>query len=710
MGDVPALTRWRTLVAILRLNPGGLGPEWLQLLVRLAAVGGVGGGLMYVAAPLDFLASMLATGALAACLISGAKSWWPRAEWRSPTLPLDDHPRLRRVLDSASELAGWRPTSVEVRLSAWPRLAAWPDRRDGYVLFLGLPLLMGLDEDDLRALIVRELTLAPSATWRVRWILYLNFLDRGREVKGKSLPQREWLRVHAHRIRSDLWSATAELVGRDVLARATRRACMIDCAFDWHLERYVGLVMSPGGGYVSDIYESFLWKIREDGLLGRMQPNVDSFVAEDFERYEARLLEELGWNTGEPVDPVADPVVAGVTEKLERRLGQVVLWEVTKAASPRIPSHSLHDIPWDEWGSLQAHWRDQVIGAASKLLGQEATARDIVQLAVDGRAGELSWWHADLPCPHPSPAVCVLMPFIDIELRRLGYVAQFLQQRSFVGPLGDTVDLVALVDRAGRGLSYGLELGGSLTERDRDEDSRRLAAESLAAGDPTGWFERLYAESATGEAIVPWDSQTPHPLLVEWLSSASGSGSASGPGLGLGSGFTPSFGAEAGARSGAGRRALVVGCGLGDDAEYVARFGYDTVAFDVSESAVRLAQERFPDSTVDYRAADLLAPPTEWRHAFDLVVEIMTVQALPEHLHAQAIDSVSGFVGPGGSLLVIASAREEGGPVFAPPWPLTPSEIAVFASEGLVVDRVEDLRDPERHRCRAAFHRPAASE
>ena len=77
----------------------------------------------------------------------------------------------------------------------------------------------------------------------------------------------------------------------------------------------------------------------------------------------------------------------------------------------------------------------------------------------------------------------------------------------------------------------------------------------------------------------------------------------------------------------------MVGCGLGDDAEYVSRFGYDTVAFDISESAVRLAQERFPGSTVHYRAADLLAPPAEWRHAFDLVVEIMTVQALPEHLH-----------------------------------------------------------------------------
>ncbi|NUP00938.1 MAG: class I SAM-dependent methyltransferase [Nonomuraea sp.] len=216
-----------------------------------------------------------------------------------------------------------------------------------------------------------------------------------------------------------------------------------------------------------------------------------------------------------------------------------------------------------------------------------------------------------------------------------------------------------------------------MTQRDPDADARRLAAESLAAGDPTGWFERLYAESATGDAVVPWDSRSPHALLVEWA---------------------------AGHVSGGGR-ALVVGAGTGDDAEHVAALGYETVAFDVSESAVRLARERFPGSAVDYRAADLLDPPPRWRHAFDLVVEIMTVQALPEELHARAIERVTEFVRPGGTLLVIASGREEGGLAFAPPWPLTPSEIDAFAAGGMVKERVEDLRDGERHRWRATFRR-----
>lgn len=204
--------------------------------------------------------------------------------------------------------------------------------------------------------------------------------------------------------------------------------------------------------------------------------------------------------------------------------------------------------------------------------------------------------------------------------------------------------------------------------KDPDADARRLAAE-----DPTGWFERLYAEAANGDAVVPWDTNTAHPLLQEW----------------------------ADGRDGRGSRAVVVGCGLGDDAEFVSGLGYDTVAFDVSLSAVRGARERFPASKVYYQVADLMNAPDEWRRAFDLVVEIMTVQALPEALHAQAIAAVRELVAPGGTLLVIASARLEGGPVAAPPWQLTPSEIRSFAADGLAEEKIENVHG----RWRASFRR-----
>jgi SAM-dependent methyltransferase len=222
-----------------------------------------------------------------------------------------------------------------------------------------------------------------------------------------------------------------------------------------------------------------------------------------------------------------------------------------------------------------------------------------------------------------------------------------------------------------------------VTRDPEDQDASRLAAESFAAGDPTGWFERLYAAAEKGEAVVPWARLEPRPLLVEW--------------------------ARARDLRGDGKRALVVGSGFGDDAEYFAGLGFQTVAFDVSPSAIRAAQRRFPDSEVEYVAADLLDPPPEWRQAFDLVVESITVQALPDPPRAQSIAEVAAMVAPGGTLLVASGAREPEDEPDGPPWPLTRAEIDSFASGGLRTVKVEDLPgtgDLGQRWWRAEFERP----
>jgi SAM-dependent methyltransferase len=215
-----------------------------------------------------------------------------------------------------------------------------------------------------------------------------------------------------------------------------------------------------------------------------------------------------------------------------------------------------------------------------------------------------------------------------------------------------------------------------------EEDTRRLSAAALAGGDATGWFEQLYAEAEHGNAAVPWDRGEPTALLVEW---------AEGTGL-----------------TGDGRRALVVGCGLGRDAEYVASLGFATTAFDISATAVRVARERHPGTPVDYRVADLLDPPPSWRHGFDLVVESNNVQALPRGLRPRAVAGVSGFVATGGTLLVLSAAAAVPGDQ-GPPWPLTREEIEAFAVDGLHLTAIEDLPAPDDtsvRKWRAVLTRP----
>jgi len=191
----------------------------------------------------------------------------------------------------------------------------------------------------------------------------------------------------------------------------------------------------------------------------------------------------------------------------------------------------------------------------------------------------------------------------------------------------------------------------------------------------TAWFEQLYAAAAKGDAEVPWHRDEPRDLLAEWLRELDG----------------------------AGKRAVVVGAGLGTDAEFVAGLGFDTVAFDISPTAIRTARARHPDSRVAYVVADLLDLPAGWRAGFDLVVESITVQSLPVDLHAPATAAVRSLAAPGGTLIVFSGVGEEGEQADGPPWPLTRSEIDAFARDGLEAVRVEEVDA----RWRAEFRRLA---
>jgi SAM-dependent methyltransferase len=210
--------------------------------------------------------------------------------------------------------------------------------------------------------------------------------------------------------------------------------------------------------------------------------------------------------------------------------------------------------------------------------------------------------------------------------------------------------------------------------------ARTLAREAIDRGEPLGWFEPLYREAAAGAAVVPWADLVPNPHLVAWLD----------------------------ARLPSPARALDVGTGLGDNAEELARRGWDVVAFDVAPTAIAGARRRFPASRVCYLVGDVLAPDPGWRRAFELVVETYTLQVLPPRERAAAAAVLAGLVAAGGTLLVIARGRDATEPAGAMPWPLVRAEVEGIAGDGLRLVAFEDFADAEEppvRRFRATFRR-----
>jgi SAM-dependent methyltransferase len=197
-----------------------------------------------------------------------------------------------------------------------------------------------------------------------------------------------------------------------------------------------------------------------------------------------------------------------------------------------------------------------------------------------------------------------------------------------------------------------------------------MPGDSGRAGLPP--FEEIYARAGDDLASVPWARLGPHPLLVMWLDSPGSPG-----------GWP--------ARPAAGPEALVVGCGLGDDAEELARRGYAVTAFDVSPTAIARCRERFPRSPVCYQVADLLNPPGEWGGRFGLVVEINTLQSLHRADRPAAIAAIAGAVAQGGLLLVRCRAGGEDEPDGPErPWPVRRSELDGFTAAGLTrVDLID---------------------
>lgn len=221
-------------------------------------------------------------------------------------------------------------------------------------------------------------------------------------------------------------------------------------------------------------------------------------------------------------------------------------------------------------------------------------------------------------------------------------------------------------------------------EFDKRARTRELAAEFIERGDPLGWFDALYKESAGDTEKIPWADMAPNRFFRAW--------------------------AESTGLKGDGRTALVVGCGLGDDAKYLRDLGFKVTGFDISPNAIEWAKKIYGDADIRFEVADLFDPPAEWiagqksppataggtdGRGFDFVLEIYTIQPLPIELRPKVIDSIASFVAPAGRLVVVCRGRDDDEEVGEVPWPLSKRDLSRFGEHGLVQTDFQEMWDEE---------------
>jgi len=206
---------------------------------------------------------------------------------------------------------------------------------------------------------------------------------------------------------------------------------------------------------------------------------------------------------------------------------------------------------------------------------------------------------------------------------------------------------------------------------ERRARARELAAEFADRGDNFGWFEAFYAEASGDNEQIPWADLEPNKFFKTWADDVE--------------------------LKGDGRTALVVGCGLGDDAKFLDDLGFKVTAFDISPTAIEWAKRLHADTDIQFEVADLFAPPKDWiasnppataggtdkNPGFDFVLEIYTIQPLPMEMRERVIDSIAAFVADDGELVIVTRGREDDEEPVQLPWPLSRSDLSGFDAHGL---------------------------
>ena len=199
------------------------------------------------------------------------------------------------------------------------------------------------------------------------------------------------------------------------------------------------------------------------------------------------------------------------------------------------------------------------------------------------------------------------------------------------------------------------------------------AREYAAEGNASEWFEAFYREAREGLTTVPWADLAPNTHLSSGMRQT-------------GFDFRD-------------KRCLTVGCGLGDDAEYLAENGGRVVAFDISPTAVAWCRERFPSSRVDTRR------PTCWRRRRNGSSSSTSCSRRTRCRCCRRIsdrrrsDRPRGLSGAGGTLLLVCRGRDASDAVGPMPWPLTREEVRAGPGRASNSSASRALRAGRSRRC-----------
>lgn len=190
---------------------------------------------------------------------------------------------------------------------------------------------------------------------------------------------------------------------------------------------------------------------------------------------------------------------------------------------------------------------------------------------------------------------------------------------------------------------------------------KKMVREHQENDDPTGWCDSIYQDAQGDYKAVFWADLEPNPCLIDWLKNNPNESKS--------------------------KTAIVIGCGVGDDAEALSSYGYKVTAFDIAPTAIKLCKNRYKNTKVHYLVADLFDYPKEWFQNFDVVYECNTIQILPNKYRIQAREAISSFVAPKGYALVSCRSREKGEKEDEIPKPLDKEEIDEFKNS----DRLKEI-------------------